>query len=75
MDNAVPPDTLDEVQDPDVGETPPPFSLGLMTRIISEKGLIKGMGDERIAPHSHLFFMLSLVFLISLVIVAVQIFG
>jgi hypothetical protein len=51
-----------------VGEEPPDVSIGLLIKSFRTRGINATLEDENIGPHSHLFLLLCLVFLISILI-------
>jgi hypothetical protein len=52
----------------EIGEEPPQVSIGSLINSFRTRGINATLNDENIGPHSHLFFLLSLVFLLSIIV-------
>ena len=57
---------------PEIGDEPPEFSIGTIISMFRERGIVNTLDDEAYGPHTHLLLLLSIVFLIALIIGAVQ---
>ncbi|HDD59992.1 hypothetical protein B6U83_01675 [Thermoplasmatales archaeon ex4484_36] len=47
---------------------PPSFNIGEILKTIREKGLRGAMDDPRMGPHVHLFVILCIIFLVTIII-------
>ena len=52
--------------------TPPSFNIGEILNTIKEKGLRGAMDDPRMGPHVHLFVILCIIFLVTIIIMGVS---
>ena len=57
---------------PEIGDEPPEVSIGLIISTFRTRGIIAALNDEVLGPHNHLFFLLSIVFLITIIIGILQ---
>ncbi len=57
---------------PEVGSEQPDASIGSIIGTFRDKGIIGAIDDESMGPHTHLAFLLSLVFLLAIIIGIVQ---
>ncbi len=56
----------------ELGDEPPEVSIGLIISTFRNRGIIEAMNDEILGPHIHLFFLLSIVFFITIIIGIIQ---
>jgi hypothetical protein len=58
--------------EPEVGDEPPEVSIGTIINAFRTRGFMDTINDEVLGPHVHLFVLLSIVFLITIIIGIVQ---
>ena len=56
----------------EIGEEPPEVSIGIIINAFRTRGIIDTLNDEAMGPHTHLFVLLSIIFLIASIIGLVQ---
>ena len=54
--------------EPEIGDEPPEVSIGAIISMFRTRGLLNTLNDEEFGPHVHLFFLLSIVFVITIII-------
>ena len=51
---------------------PPSFNIGEILETIREKGIRGAMDDTRMGPHVHLFVLLVIIFILTIIIMGVS---
>jgi hypothetical protein len=54
--------------EPEIGDEPPEVSIGLIISTFRTRGFINTINDDVLGPHVHLFLLLSIVLVITLII-------
>ena len=56
----------------EIPDEPPKVSIGSIIENFRTRGLVATLDDEVLGPHTHLFVLLSIVFLIAIIIGIIQ---
>ena len=60
--------------DTEIGDEPPEVSIGSIIQTFRTRGIVATLNDDVIGPHTHLFLLLSIILLITIIIGIAQFF-